>query len=133
MTSKIKTLFFATLIAVMILPLSGMQMAEAKEVPNDIMYKQVSPVISEYRQSIIDQVAEIGEALSESTSEHTKIKLQNQLESLKPDMLANGLTPSFDFDEDLEVWEKKLRPATASSGYAVASASSDWHIKHQLK
>lgn len=140
-----KTILIAGLIAAMILPFSGMNYADAEtvtheelkkmqranEVPSNVTYTQVTPTVSYETQELLNNIEKIAIALHNTTSESEVAKLRAELDELKPDMIKHGLTPSFEFGEDPDDWDKKL------SDYAhqklLATSESDWNVKHNLK
>ncbi|MGI9565448.1 MAG: hypothetical protein ACR2LL_00345 [Nitrosopumilus sp.] len=128
----------------MILPFSGMHFAEAEtsqrsEIPKDIEPKEVKITMTKERQAIIDKVAALGESLQSSKTTSDTENLRSELDALKPEMIKHGLTPTFEFNENIEDWKEQIRDnavtsASLESDQTVAAASSaDWNVKHSLK
>ncbi len=144
-TKTIKTILFAGLIAAMILPFSGMNMATAEtvtneelkklqratEVPSNVTYTQVTPTVSDETQELLDKLEKIAIALHNTTSDLEIAKLRAELDTFKPAMIKHGLTPSFEFGEDPSEWAKKI--SDYSDERLTATSESDWNVKHNLK
>jgi len=112
-TKTIKTILFASLIAAMILPFSGMQIAEANiddGLPLDTSaYKELT--MPKNQENVGKKAYGILNAMEKVSNDKAREALEKQLEDMTDEMLEAGIVPADWYESDKEYWNERRASA----------------------